>query len=39
MTMYADSFTTWSYAKMAFDQWAELLKKRFNELRGIETVK
>jgi hypothetical protein len=36
---YVDSFTTWSYAKMAFDQWAELLKNRFNEVRGIETVK
>jgi len=36
---YVNSFTTWSYAKMAFDQWAELLKKRFNELRGIEAVK
>jgi len=34
---YMDSFTTWSYAKAAFDRWAELLKVRFNELRGIET--
>jgi hypothetical protein len=33
---YVDSFTTWSYAKQAFDQWAGLLKKRFNELRGIQ---
>jgi hypothetical protein len=36
---YMDSFTTWSYAKQAFDQWAVLIKNRFNELRGIVTVK
>lgn len=34
---YLDSFTSWSYAKRAFDQWAELLKIRFNELRGIKS--
>jgi hypothetical protein len=36
---YMDSFTTWSYAKQAFDKWAELLKIRFNELRGIAPAK
>jgi hypothetical protein len=36
---YVDSFTTWSYAKQAFDQWAGLFKLRFDELRGIKTVK
>jgi hypothetical protein len=36
---YLDSFTTWSYAKQAFDQWAELLRIRFNELRGIKQAR
>ena len=36
---YVDSFTTWNYAKQSFDLWAGLIKKRFNELRGIEAVK
>lgn len=36
---YMDSFTTWSYAKQAFDQWAGLFKQRFDELRGIKTEK
>jgi len=36
---YVDSFTTWSYAKQAFDQWAGLFKQRFDELRGIKTGK
>ena len=36
---YMDSFTTWSYAKQAFDQWAKLFKQRFDELRGIKTDK
>jgi hypothetical protein len=31
---YTDSFTTWSYAKRAFDQWAALFRQRFNELRS-----
>lgn len=31
---YMDSFTSWSYAKGAFDQWAAFLKLRFNELRS-----
>ena len=34
---YMDSFTSWNYAKRAFDQWSELLRIRFNELRGIKS--
>lgn len=34
---YLDSFTSWNYAKRAFDQWSELLRIRFNELRGIKS--
>ena len=36
---YMDSFSTWSYAKRSFERWAELLKGRFDELRGIQAVK
>jgi hypothetical protein len=32
---YMDSFTTWGYAKAAFDQWAAKFRLRFDELRGI----
>ena len=31
---YVDSFTSWNYAKEAFDHWAAFLRQRFNELRG-----
>ena len=34
---YLDSFTTWNYAKAAFDQWAGLLSTHFNEVRGIKS--
>ncbi len=36
---YFDSFTTWNYAKGAFDLWAALFRQRFNELRGVGNVK
>jgi hypothetical protein len=36
---YTDSFTSWSYAKHAFDLWAKLFKQRFDELRDIKTGK
>lgn len=36
---YVDSFTSWSYAKRSFDQWAALFKQRFDELRGIAPEK
>jgi hypothetical protein len=36
---YLDSFTTWNYAKEAFDLWASLFRKRFEELRGIREAK
>ncbi len=36
---YMDSFTTWGYAKAAFDQWAAQLRLRFDELRGITKEK
>lgn len=36
---YFDSFTTWNYAKDAFNLWASLFKQRFNELRGMENSK
>jgi hypothetical protein len=32
---YMDSFTSWSYAKDAFDKWATLFAERFNKLRGM----
>ena len=32
---YVDSFTSWNYAKDAFNKWAVDFAKRFNELRGI----
>lgn len=32
---YMDSFTSWNYAKNAFDKWATLFAERFNKLRGI----
>lgn len=31
---YLESFTSWSYARDAFDKWAALFATRFNELRG-----
>jgi hypothetical protein len=31
---YMDSFTSWSYAKDAFDKWSTLFAERFNKLRG-----
>lgn len=31
---YVESFTSWSYAKDAFDKWAALFARRFSELRG-----
>lgn len=34
---YMDSFTSWSYAKDAFNKWAAVLALRFNELRGIRS--
>lgn len=36
---YTDSFTAWNYAKKAFDEWSALFRKRFDELRGIQTEK
>lgn len=36
---YMDSFTSWNYAKHAFDLWAKLFKQRFDELRDIKTGK
>lgn len=36
---YMDSFTSWSYAKRAFDQWAAFLKLRVDDLRGINSTK
>lgn len=36
---YVDSFTSWSYAKQAFDTWAKLFRQRFDELRGIAAEK
>jgi hypothetical protein len=30
-----DSFTSWNYAKNAFDKWATLFAERFNKLRGM----
>jgi len=32
---YMDSFTSWNYAKNAFDKWATLFAERFNKLRGM----
>jgi hypothetical protein len=32
---YMDSFTSWNYAKNAFDKWATLFAERFNKLRGL----
>jgi len=32
---YVESFTSWSYAKDAFDKWAALFARRFAELRGM----
>lgn len=36
---YLDSFTTWNYAKGAFDLWASLFRQRFDELRGIRRTR
>lgn len=33
---YFHSFTTWGYAKDAFDKWAKLLRERFDQLRGAK---
>ena len=33
---YFHSFTTWGYARDAFDKWAKLLRERFDQLRGIK---
>ena len=30
-----NSFTSWSYAKDAFDKWATITAKRFAILRGV----
>jgi hypothetical protein len=30
---YMDSFTQWSYAKTAFDKWANEFARRFSVLR------
>ena len=35
---YAESFTSWSYAKDAFDKWAAIFARRFAELRGIKST-
>lgn len=32
---YMNSFTSWSYAKDAFDKWAAITAKRFAILRGV----
>ncbi|MET1084952.1 MAG: DUF3313 domain-containing protein [Burkholderiales bacterium] len=32
---YMNSFTSWSYAKNAFDKWAAITAKRFAVLRGV----
>lgn len=31
---YLDSFTAWTYAKLAFDKWAAVFAQRFSALRG-----
>jgi hypothetical protein len=36
---YFNSFQAWSYAKNAFDKWAELTAKRFAALRGEKPAK
>ena len=33
---YVESFTSWSYAKDAFDKWAAVFARRFGELRGVK---
>jgi len=33
---YVESFTSWSYAKDAFDKWAAVFARRFAELRGMK---
>ena len=35
---YLDAYTEWNYAKAAFDYWAELLRKRLDELRGVKAA-
>ncbi|MBL8526329.1 MAG: DUF3313 domain-containing protein [Burkholderiales bacterium] len=32
---YLNSFTSWSYAKDAFDKWAAVVARRFAQLRGV----
>jgi hypothetical protein len=32
---YVESFTSWSYAKDAFDKWAAIFARRFDAVRGI----
>ena len=31
---YADSFSTWAYARQAFDNWSALLEQRLQSLRN-----
>jgi hypothetical protein len=33
---YIESFQSWGYAKDAFDKWAAVFARRFDELRGIK---
>lgn len=33
---YVESFTSWSYAKDAFDKWAAVFARRFAEVRGMQ---
>lgn len=32
---YFNSFQAWSYAKDAFDKWAQLVAQRFSQMRGV----
>jgi hypothetical protein len=34
---YVDSFTQWTYAKTAFDKWAEAFAQRFRQLRTAQS--
>lgn len=36
---YVNSFQAWSYAKNAFDKWAQLLAQRFADIRGVKPAK
>ena len=33
---YVESFTSWSYAKDAFDKWAAVFARRFADVRGMK---